>query len=131
MQDATSLEVALQPLLPLRIGAVEYNDPTLNVIGERWSLVLLGGWTWRRDDEVVAGAARPAAEDAVWNLCGSEVIGVNFPDPLSTGIVRSLSRAGPSTSAPTAADGRRGPSITMISTSSLSGSESTDHRQNR
>lgn len=81
MQDATSLEVALQPLLPLRIGAVEYNDPTLNVIGERWSLVLLGGWTWRRDDEPVAGAARPAAEDAVSNLCGSEVIGVNFPDP--------------------------------------------------
>jgi hypothetical protein len=85
MQDATSLGVALPPLLPLRIGTVEYADPTLTVIGERWSLVLLGDWSWRRDGRVVTGSARPGAEDAVWDLCGSEVIGINFPDPAFDG----------------------------------------------
>ena len=44
-------------------------------------LALLGDWSWRRDGGVVTGGGRPGAEDAVWVLCGTEVIGVNFPDP--------------------------------------------------
>lgn len=85
MQDAPSLGVALRPLLPLRIGEVEYLDPTLTVIGERWSLVLLGDWSWRRGDGVVTSSAQPGVEDAVWDLCGFEVIGINFPDPAFDG----------------------------------------------
>ncbi|MGA8247548.1 MAG: hypothetical protein WB797_11640 [Nocardioides sp.] len=81
MQDATSLGASLPPLLPLRIGTVEHAAPTLTVIGERWSLVLLGDWSWCRDDLVVTGSARPGAEDAVLDLCGSKVIGIDFPDP--------------------------------------------------
>ena len=50
-------------------------------IGERWSLALLRDWTWRRDGGVVTGAALPGAEDAVWDMCGSQVIGVKLPDP--------------------------------------------------
>lgn len=85
MQDGTSLVAALRPLLPLRIGTVEYNDPTLIVIGEHWSLALLGDWAWRRDSGAVTSWGQPGAEDAVWDLCGSEVIGVNFPDPAFDG----------------------------------------------
>jgi hypothetical protein len=85
MQDATSLSIAVLPLLPLRIGAVEYNDPALVMIGDGWSLTLVGAWTWRRDGGVVTGWDSPGAVDAVWDLCGTEVIGVNFPDPAFDG----------------------------------------------
>lgn len=85
MPDASSLVVALRPLLPLRIGTVEYNDPRLIVLGDRWSLALLGDWTWRCDGGVVTSCGGAGAEDAVWHLCGSEVIGVSFADPAFNG----------------------------------------------
>ncbi len=85
MQDATSLATALQPLLPLRIGAVELNYPSLVVVGERWSVALLAEWTWRRDSVVVTDWDTPRAEDVVWELCGLELLGVSFPDPAYDG----------------------------------------------
>ncbi|WP_224275610.1 hypothetical protein [Nocardioides lacusdianchii] len=84
MPGAASLVVALRPLLPLQIRAVE-NDPTLVEIGDRWSLALNGNWTWRRDSGVVTSWGHPSAEDAVWDLCGSKVIGIYFPDPAFDG----------------------------------------------
>jgi hypothetical protein len=46
MPAATSLAVALRPLLPLRIGSVEFHHSALTVVGERWSLAIVGEWTW-------------------------------------------------------------------------------------
>lgn len=85
MQAATSLAVDLEPLLPLRITTVEFHYGTLVVVGEKWSLALLGDWTWRRDGVAVTDWEQPTAEDAVWDLCGLELIGVHFPDPAYDG----------------------------------------------
>lgn len=83
--DATSLAVALEPLVPLRIDFVEFHEGTLTVIGERWSLVLVGHWTWHRNGAPVTGWDQPDSEDAVWDLCGLELLRVNFPDPACDG----------------------------------------------
>ena len=85
MPDVTSLAVAVQPLLPLHIRAVEFQHPTLVVAGERWSLTLLGGWHWLRGGLIVTGWHHSAAEDLVWDLCGLELVGVRFPDPTFDG----------------------------------------------
>jgi hypothetical protein len=85
MPDATALVSALQPLLPLPIEAVEFHAGTLTVIGERWSLNLIGEWTRHRDGVVVTDATQPAAGDAVWDLCGLQLVGVRFPDPAFDG----------------------------------------------
>jgi hypothetical protein len=68
--NAISLAAALQPLLPLRIEEVQFRHGTLTVIGDRWSLNLIGEWEWRRGPVVVTDQDQPDAEDAVWNLCG-------------------------------------------------------------
>jgi hypothetical protein len=83
--DATSLTVALQHLVPLRIGTVEFQHGSLTVIGERWSLAVVGQWVWRREGVLLTGWDQPAAEDAVWDLCGVELLGVDFPDPSFAG----------------------------------------------
>src|SRR5262245_47165830 len=85
MAPATTLALAVEPLMPLQIRAVEYHYPTLVAIGERWSLALLGEWAWLRDGVVVTDWDHPTAEDAVWDLCGLELIGVHFPDPAFDG----------------------------------------------
>lgn len=79
--NATSLTGALHPLVPLRIGAVETQNGSLTVIGERWSLAVVGQWVWLREGVLVTGWDQPAAEDAVWDLCGVELLRVDFPDP--------------------------------------------------
>lgn len=81
MPSASYLAVALQPLLPLQINAVEFHEPSLTVIGERWSLAVVGEWAWHRGGVRVTGWDEPSAEDAVWDLCGSELVGVKFPNP--------------------------------------------------
>jgi hypothetical protein len=86
MPDATSLMTALQPLLPLRIREVEFHDrTTLTVVGDEWSLNLLGDWAWRRGEAMVTDAEQPEAEDAVWDLCGLDLVGLHFPDPSFAG----------------------------------------------
>ena len=86
MPNATSLTAALQPLLPLRIQHVEFADrTTLTVMGDGWSLNLLGDWTWSRGELVVTDADQPDAEDAVWDLCGLDLVGLHFPDPAFDG----------------------------------------------
>lgn len=79
--DATSLAVALEPLVPLRIRSVEFHHGSLTVIGERWSLAVVGVWTWHREGVLVTGWDQPGAEDTVWDLCGLELLGADFPDP--------------------------------------------------
>ena len=86
MPDATSLTTALPPLLPLRIQHVAFHDgATLTVVGDRWSLNLLGDWAWRRCDVLLTDAEQPGAEDAVWGLCGLDLVGLHFPDPTFDG----------------------------------------------
>ena len=85
MSDATALAHALPPLLPLRIEAVECHAGTLTVIGDRWSLNLIGEWTWHRDRVVVTDSGQPTAADAVWDLCGLQLVGVRFRDPAFEG----------------------------------------------
>lgn len=85
MHDATSLAAAIRPLVPLRVRQVEYHDPMLTVIGDRWSLALIGEWTWRRGDQVAATFGEPNTEDAVWDLCGLDLVDVRFPDPAFDG----------------------------------------------
>ena len=81
MSEATALRSALGPLWPLRIQQVElYDGTTLTVFGDRWSLNLLGVWAWRRGELLVTGADSPDAEDAVWDLCGLDLVAVHFPD---------------------------------------------------
>lgn len=81
VSDATSLAAALGPLVPLRIEAVEfYSGGLLTVIGERWSLNFVGEWAWRRQGVLVTGGNQPGAEDVVWDLCGVQLLGANFPD---------------------------------------------------
>ena len=81
MSDGTFLWVAAERLLPLKIHAVEFQNPTLVLVGNCWSLALLGAWTWHRGDTVLTDWQQAAAEDVVWELCGLELVGVQFPDP--------------------------------------------------
>ena len=72
MPDATSLTTALSPLLPLRIQQAAFDDgSTLTVVGELWSLTLLGDWAWCRGDVLVTDAEQPGAEDASVKRPGS------------------------------------------------------------
>ncbi|MBO1752547.1 hypothetical protein J4G33_12110 [Actinotalea sp. BY-33] len=80
MDDATGLAAAIRPLTPLRVQQVEYNAPMLTVVGGGWSVALTGEWTWYRGDQVVAAWGDASAEDAVWDLCGLDLLDVVFPD---------------------------------------------------
>lgn len=73
------------PLVPLCIQTVEYEDPSLVVIGDGWSLAFLGSWAWRRGDAVVTEWGEPATSDAVWDLCGLDLLAVRFPNAPGTG----------------------------------------------
>lgn len=88
MPDVASLTVALQPLVPLRIGAVEFHHGLLTVIGDRWSLAVVGDWAWLRNGVLVTDWDAPEAEDAVWDLCGLDVLGAEFSGASSTGDCR-------------------------------------------
>jgi hypothetical protein len=74
--EVESLAAALGPVLPLSIRSVEYDDPTLVIIGDGWSLAFLGSWAWRRDGVVVTEWGDPTTYDAVWELCGLDVLAV-------------------------------------------------------
>lgn len=86
MPDTTSLSAALQPLVPLRVRQVECQDgTTLSVVGDEWSLNVVGDWAWRRGEVLVAAAGQPDVEDVVWDLCGLDLVGLHFPDPAFAG----------------------------------------------
>lgn len=55
------------------------------VVGEKWSLALLGSWAWHRDDVVVTQRGEQSAADAVWDLCGLDLLAVRFPSASSDG----------------------------------------------
>jgi hypothetical protein len=59
MPDATALASALQPLLSIQIKAIEFHPGILAVTGDRWSLNLIGEWTWHPDTVVVTDANKP------------------------------------------------------------------------
>lgn len=85
MTEADSHSAALSPLLPLRIQSVEYEDPSLVVIGDGWTLALLGSWSWLRGDTVVTEWGEPTTSDAVWDLCGLDLVAIRFPNAPGTG----------------------------------------------
>jgi len=80
MSVVQSLALALEPLVPLHVRAIEYEDPTLVVLGERWSLAITCPWVWRHEGEVKAGWGEPFAADAVWDLCGLSFVAVQSRD---------------------------------------------------
>lgn len=53
--------------------------------GHQWSLNLIGDWEWSREGLVVTESGAPDAEDAAWDLCGADLIKVQFPDPAFDG----------------------------------------------
>lgn len=76
---------ALRRVLPLQIDEVQFNDPMLVMIGESWSLALVGAWEWRRDGNAVTSWGEPDAGDQVWDLCGLAVTDVLFRDATAAG----------------------------------------------
>jgi hypothetical protein len=86
MQDATSLAADLSPLLPLLIRRAEVvSGINLSIGGDAWSLNVMADWAWQRSGVVVADADQPDAADAVWDLCGLDLLAVHFPDPECSG----------------------------------------------
>ncbi|WP_153302829.1 hypothetical protein [Aeromicrobium choanae] len=83
--NGTSLTDALRTLVPLRIQAVEFNNGTLVLIGERWSLAVVGEWMWIREGVLETDWSQAGAEDTVWNLCGVHLLGAEFSDPVFAG----------------------------------------------
>lgn len=108
MRNGTAVAAALQPLLPLPIETVELQSGTLTIIGDAWSLNLIGEWTWHGDGDVVTGARQPAAEDIAWELRGFQLVGVHFPTRHSTVIAHSFCPRGRWTSGWTGPVGRPG-----------------------
>lgn len=80
MDEATSLAGEFRALAPLRIHEVQYSDPTLTIVGNEWSAVLIGEWVWRRGDLTVTSSGAADAEDVIWDLCGLDVVQVVFAD---------------------------------------------------
>ena len=80
---AEELAAAVRPLLPLRIREVDFQDPMVMVIGDRWSLALVGAWSWRRTGGVEVDWRDDEAEHEVWDLCGLDVLDVvpGNPEP--------------------------------------------------
>jgi len=72
--------------LPLRIDAVEYNDPMMVVLGPSWSLSIVCPWRLTRDRLLICAFGGPEAEARL-----SEIIGVELTD------VTVQACAGPST----------------------------------
>jgi hypothetical protein len=64
---------AVQPLLPLRIRKVEFQDPMVIVIGDHWSLTLVGPWSWRRTGGIEVDWRNDDLAHEVWDLRGLDV----------------------------------------------------------
>lgn len=70
------LAAAVAGLLPLRVRAVDHHDPTLVLLGDGWSLALLGDWVWQRGGEADVPSTGVSTADEVWELVGVAVVGV-------------------------------------------------------
>jgi hypothetical protein len=66
---AEALAVVAPRVLPLRVRAVEYDDPGLTVIGDRWALA-------HRADESASLAGEQGTDDSAWDLIGLDIVGV-------------------------------------------------------
>jgi hypothetical protein len=67
--------------LPLHIDLAEFEDPTLLVGGEGWSLSATCIWRWVSGDGVVVSGDSIDAADVVWNLVGDDIIAVRWTGP--------------------------------------------------
>lgn len=67
------LNSALQPLLPLKIGWVEYTDPVLTLGGDGWSLSLACPWRLVSGTSVVSAWDDVDVEDSSWDLVGHQI----------------------------------------------------------
>ncbi len=80
MDEATSLSGELRALGRLRIRDVQFSDPMLTIVGDGWSAAFVGEWAWRRGDQTVTSWGAADAADAVWDLCGLDLVDVVFAD---------------------------------------------------
>ena len=76
--DVESLAAAFATLVPLQIREMHHHAPALTVLGDGWSLSLLGAWTWQRNGAVVAEGGNDSGSDELWALCGLEVLAVRL-----------------------------------------------------
>lgn len=78
MTDTESLAATFANVVPLRIREMHQHAPALTVLGDGWSLSLLGAWTWQRNGAVVADGRNASGLDDLWALCGLEVLAVRL-----------------------------------------------------
>jgi hypothetical protein len=83
-----TLEASVKTSLPLKILEVQWNDPTLALAGESWSLSLSCPWRVIALDGIKLSWSTPRVEDQVWDLVGAEIVTIapqstaNFMDPV-------------------------------------------------
>jgi hypothetical protein len=71
---------------PLRIDRAEYEDPTLMLGGEGWSLSAMCVWRWVAADGRVVTGESVEASDLVWDLVGDEITAVDWTGPAALGV---------------------------------------------
>jgi hypothetical protein len=69
---------AFDDLLPVRIDEAEIEGPTLMLRGTGWSLAAMCYWRWAEPGERIITESDPEASDAVWDLVGHQVLGVEW-----------------------------------------------------
>jgi hypothetical protein len=74
---STSATDAITKALPLKIRAIEYNNPFLGLIGESWTLTLMCPWTITEPNRTYTWDSNEV-EDLAWDLVGHEIESVEF-----------------------------------------------------
>jgi hypothetical protein len=81
---------ALAPLLPLRIEAIDYNDPMVVLSGSGWALSVACPWYLKRDEELLTSYGDDGTAEVLARLVGTTV--VSF-DRVEASCVRQLELA--------------------------------------
>ena len=79
------LRSALSPMLPLKIRAASFVDPTLDIAGDGWSLICVSAWRVTRAGVLEFGWSGKEASDRIWDLCGLSIVSVTSQSPLMRG----------------------------------------------
>lgn len=77
---------AFAALLPTRVQRAEFQDPTLLIGGDSWSLTATCAWRCVDGKDRVVSLAVNAVADDVWSLAGLEILKATWSGPSGLGV---------------------------------------------
>jgi hypothetical protein len=75
----------LMPILPLAIGLVAVENPTLTLAGDGWAFSSPSAWRVIKDGVLEFGWSHEVAPDLLQDLCGLSIVSVASQSPVMSG----------------------------------------------